>query len=241
MQGGEHRYEYSIGDGVSHWLYRHWGATPLLLAVGGALCVSCVLLVARARVYRDWQGRLEQPGAVLLGTLRAGLRPVQLFAGGEAHAGAFTSGVLRPRIWLPASLSPAQREAVLEHELAHVRDFDVLWFGVVGVLADVFWFLPGARLLERHLHERAEEAADAQAIARGISPASLARGILEQAAAGSLAGPLPRMAGSARRLERRLLALAPRPPRRRWQVALRLCLAAALTASVFLSIFGGYA
>jgi len=240
MQGGEHRYAYSVGDGVSHWLYRHWGATPLLIALAGSLGVSCVLLFARVRLYRDWQRRLERPAA-LLGSVRAGLRRVQLFGCDEPQVGAFTSGVLRPRIWLPASLAAEQRQAVLEHELGHVRDFDVLWFGVVGVLADLFWFLPGARLLERRLHERAEEAADAQAIARGVCPKRLARVILEQAAAVSLVGPVPRMAGSARRLERRLLALAARPPRRRWQIALRLCLAATLTASAFISVFGGYA
>ena len=106
MQGGEHRYAYSVGDGVSHWLYRHWGATPLLIALAGSLGVSCVLLFARVRLYRDWQRRLERPAA-LLGSVRAGLRRVQLFGCDEPQVGAFTSGVLRPRIWLPASLAAA--------------------------------------------------------------------------------------------------------------------------------------
>jgi hypothetical protein len=243
MSDGSQQFGYSVGDMFGHWLFRHVGGAPLLAVLCGVCAVSVCLLAARARQLVLWRDRLEQArGAALYRTVsRVAGRNVEIVTHAGARLGAFTSGILRPRVWLPAELQAVERDAVLEHELAHVRDLDVLWFGVVGILADLFWFMPGARYVERRLREHAEVAADARAIARGVAPDVLARSILAQANVALAGAPGARMAGAAARLERRLLALVPRTRESKKRMALRLVLASSLTLSVFRSLFLGYA
>jgi BlaR1 peptidase M56 len=241
MQGGDHHYDYSVGDMLGHGLFRQLGATPLLVVLTVLLALSASLLAARAFHFFRWRARLARAEAEANAreTLSVSGRVVQVITSVGDTLGPFTSGFLRPRVWLPANLDGVRRAAVLEHELAHVRDGDVLWFGLVGALADLFWFVPGARYLERRLHEHAEEAADARAVARGVAPRVLAESILAHTASPSFA-PAPRMIGSAARLRRRLAALAPRPRESKKWLVLRLVLAASLTLSVFRSLFFGY-
>jgi hypothetical protein len=242
MHGGDHRYGYSVGDMLAHGLFRYVGPTPMLLVLGALLAVSLALLALRARHLLLWQGRLgrAQASAAAVQVIPTSLQRSAVVTRALDTLGPFTSGLLRPRIWLPMGLGDRERAAVLEHELAHVHDCDVLWFGIVGVLTDLFWFVPGARALERRLHERAEEAADARALRRGIAPKVLAESILSQVSPALPGAPPARMVGTAARLQRRLLALAERPRRSRWQLALRLFAALCLTLSVFRSAFGGY-
>jgi hypothetical protein len=241
MQGGAHRYDYSVGDMLAHGLFRQLGPEPLLVTLTLLLLVSSALLLQRGRHFLGWRLQLGRDGAEALQveSIALPLRQARIVTRPGAF-GAFTSGVLFPRIWLSAELSGARRRAVLEHELAHARDADVLWFGLAGILTDLFWFVPGARFLERRLHDRAEQAADRRALARGVDPRALADSILDQASSALAIGPAPRMAGAASRLEQRLLALATWREPRRWQLGLRLVVAALLTASVFRSAFGGY-
>jgi hypothetical protein len=242
MRGGDRQYDYSVGDMLGHWLFRQVGSTPLLIVLGLVLAVSVLLLATRARQLVLWRARLKHAaaGAVTMEHARIAGRRVQIITRPDDSLGPFTSGVVHPRVWLPASLAGKEREAVLEHELAHVRDLDVLCFAVAGTLADLFWFVPGARYLERRLHESAEEAADARAIARGVAPEVLAHSILAQAAVPLPVAPPPRMLGSAVRLRRRLLALAPRPSESKKRSALRLVLALSFTLSALRSVFFGY-
>lgn len=242
MHNGGERYAHSAGDMVSSWLVRHVGPAPLLVVLGFLCAVSAALLVLRTRYFFAWRARLARAEARARceERVRLPLRTVPVLRALEGDIGPFTSGVLSPRIWLPATLGAAERRAVLEHELAHARDADVLWFGVVGVLSDLFWFLPGARWLERRFHDAAERAADACALASGVSARVLATSILAQARARLPSAP-PRMAGSAASLERRLRCLTERQSPRRAARWLGRGLAICLTASVFVSVFGGYA
>jgi hypothetical protein len=72
---------------------------------------------------------------------------------------------LRPVIVLPstllAELSPAQRDALIAHELAHVRRRDdlVRWLEVIALVA--FWWNPVAWFARRRLREAEEECCDA--------------------------------------------------------------------------------
>jgi hypothetical protein len=240
MRAGEKSYAYSAGDMAAHWLFRHVGSTPMLILLGFLLAVSVALLAARARQFLLWRTRLvrAEAAASAVETVRLGARRVAVITG---RLGPFTTGVVRARIWLPAELEASARTAVLEHELAHVRDLDVLWFGSLGILTDLFWFVPGARYLERFLHERAEVAADARAMARGVPPRVLAQSILDHVAVAPGGAPTARMSGGAASLQRRLLALAPRPRQGKPRQVLRLVLAALLVAGLFRSVFLGYA
>ncbi len=241
MQGGTHWYGYSVGDMLAHGAFRIVGAPAMLAVLAAVLLGGVVLLGRRARVYLQWRTRLRHAEANARGVevRRLGWRSVRIITLGSDDFGPCTSGLLRPCVWLPSHLDEPRRRAVLEHELGHARDGDVLWFGLAGVLSDIFWFVPGVRWLERQLCDRAEEAADASAVARGVSARLLAQSILEHAARGSV-HLQPGLGGAAARIEGRLLALARPIRRKRWQTALRIAGALALTLSVFMSSFGGH-
>ncbi len=54
----------------------------------------------------------------------------------------FILGVFRPRVYLPAGLSDADRAAVVAHETAHLRRGDQLWKPLGFLLLAAYWFNP---------------------------------------------------------------------------------------------------
>ncbi|HYW08956.1 MAG TPA: M56 family metallopeptidase, partial [Longimicrobium sp.] len=93
---------------------------------------------------------------------------------------AFTVGWLRPRIYvsasLPERLSPAELEALLAHEGAHVARRDPLRLSLLRFLALTLFWLPALRRLAEDLADEAEIRADDRA-ARG-RPLALASALL---------------------------------------------------------------
>ncbi len=61
---------------------------------------------------------------------------------------------------------PEQAEAVIAHELAHIRRFDWIGLVVARLATALFWFNPLAWLVARELAREAELAADAEALGR---------------------------------------------------------------------------
>ena len=123
---------------------------------------------------------------------------------------AFTSGWISPRVYvaksLPDLLNADELEAVLAHEIAHVRRRDPLrQFALRSLAATLFW-LPAIRKLVDDLADEAEIAADDFAAQRYSLP--LAAAILRMA--GADLGPLEPAVGFQRTdlLERRIRRLA---------------------------------
>lgn len=81
----------------------------------------------------------------------------------------FTARLLRPVIWLPLALLtrlPAEQlEALLAHELAHIRRLDWLWNGVQCVVEALLFFHPGVWWLGRRIRQEREHACDDLAVA----------------------------------------------------------------------------
>jgi beta-lactamase regulating signal transducer with metallopeptidase domain len=75
-----------------------------------------------------------------------------------------TLGFLKPVILIPAAmisqLSPQQVEAILVHELGHIRRKDYLLHLLVTVLEGLFFFNPFSRLLIRELKKEREHCCD---------------------------------------------------------------------------------
>jgi TonB family protein len=73
-------------------------------------------------------------------------------------------GITKPKLVLPKrvveSLTDQELEAVLLHEVAHVRRHDNLVSLFQSWLSCVFWFHPGIWLIDRHLLEERERACD---------------------------------------------------------------------------------
>jgi beta-lactamase regulating signal transducer with metallopeptidase domain len=76
---------------------------------------------------------------------------------------------LRPVIWLPAclltQLSPTQLEALLAHELAHVKRLDWIWNGAQRLIEALLFYHPGVWWLSRRIRQERENACDDIAVA----------------------------------------------------------------------------
>jgi bla regulator protein blaR1 len=91
-------------------------------------------------------------------------------------------GVFRPVILLPAGiedrLTPPQLEAVLAHELCHVRRRDNLLASIHMIVEALFWFLPRVWWIGARLVEEREHACDEEVLSLGNDPRDYAEGIL---------------------------------------------------------------
>jgi beta-lactamase regulating signal transducer with metallopeptidase domain len=81
----------------------------------------------------------------------------------------FTAHVLRPIIWLPLTmltqLPQAQIEALLLHELAHIRRLDWVWNGLQCLIEAILFYHPGMWWLSRRIRQEREYACDDLAVA----------------------------------------------------------------------------
>lgn len=91
-------------------------------------------------------------------------------------------GFLRPILLLPGGiaerLTPRQLEAVLAHELCHVRRRDNLTSAIHMIVEAVFWFHPLVWWIGARLVEERERACDEAVLSLGSEPQVYAEGIL---------------------------------------------------------------
>jgi bla regulator protein BlaR1 len=91
-------------------------------------------------------------------------------------------GWLRPILLLPAGiagrLTPPQLEAVLAHELCHVRRRDNLFASIHMMVEAMFWFHPLVWWIGAKLVEERERACDEEVLSLGSEPHVYAEGIV---------------------------------------------------------------
>jgi bla regulator protein BlaR1 len=113
---------------------------------------------------------------------RAGsTRPIAIrLSSGTLEPGVF--GVRRPVLLWPASISArltdSQIEAILAHELAHVRRHDNITAALHMVVQAAFWFHPLVWWLGARLVDERERACDQDVLRAGAEPDDYAEGIL---------------------------------------------------------------
>ena len=171
----------------------------------------------------------------------AGLRRVPDLRSGAGEAAACVAGALRPVVLVNeaalAALEEEEVEAVLLHELTHIRRRHLLLERAADLACALCWFQPLAWLARRELALQCEIDCDRHALA--------ASGLSRQAYAGAILRLLERSAVRPRRLSRGMGALrfsqtrrrlgqilaAPRRRRERWT-------AAALVLLLLLTVIG---
>ncbi len=160
-------------------LFTLW-ALGALIVVGrlGVGTIQARRLVGRARQVRDpeWADVLDAAA------LRLGIRrDVDLRVSGDVTM-PITSGILRPVVVLPdgaADWQPDRREAVLLHELAHVRRHDIAWHFLVRLVAAAYWFHPLVWSALRRFRAESERACDDLVLACGTRASDYAQHLLD--------------------------------------------------------------
>ena len=167
----------------------------VLYGLAAALAARTVLLAA-------WALRAARR-AELRGLALAAAAPRRLAGGGTAwivpaeQLAAHCAGLRRPRAVVSTGLlgllTPAEQEAVLRHEVAHIRLGHPRILLLGAVIARSYWWLPPARLAWTRLRRDLEAAADDEAAAAvGAAPllSALAKVALAAAPSPQSAAPL---------------------------------------------------
>lgn len=94
-----------------------------------------------------------------------------------------TFGTIKPIILIPASLllylTPAQLEAIITHELAHIKRHDYIHNIIQSAMEAIFFYHPCFWWINAYVREQRENACDDMAIQAGIAPKDLAYGLAE--------------------------------------------------------------
>lgn len=175
----------------------------LLIWLAGVLAVAAKWFIGWRRVARIV--RQAQPvsegralAAVRRSTERAGVRaPLRIVtSAAPLEPGVF--GWLRPVLFLPEGieehLSAAQLEAVIAHEICHVRRRDNLFAAIHSIVEALFWFHPLVWWIGARLVEERERACDEEVLETGNAPVVYAEGILRTCRF-YLESPAPCMSG----------------------------------------------
>ena len=92
-------------------------------------------------------------------------------------------GLFRPVLFLPTGVSerlmPKELEAILSHELCHVKRRDNLAAAVHLLVEAIFWFHPAVWWIGAQMMEERERACDEEVLANGSDPRTYAQSILK--------------------------------------------------------------
>ncbi len=170
LRGGEavemYRRALAAIDGVLPWLVQAWtlGICLLSLRLAGGLA-----LVARWKRRRLQPASLELQQRLVALAQRLGVRraiALRIAPGADTPA---VIGWLRPVVLLPASalsgLAPAQLEAVLAHELAHVRRHDYMVNLLQSIAETLLFYHPAVWYVSHQIRVEREYCCDDDAIA----------------------------------------------------------------------------
>lgn len=165
------------------------GAVDLLVAgyVVVVAVLACRRLAGVLSARRLHRRSLPAPVPVRHRALRlavqTGIAPPEVRLRPDCPGGAFTAGVRRPWIALDPALADGldacELDALLAHEMAHIRRRDPLLTLLTGMCRDLTFFLPGIHLATRWLRREQEEAADDLAAHATRRPGALASTILK--------------------------------------------------------------
>jgi TonB family protein len=163
-------------------------------------------------------------------------RPVHIAQSGLVDVPTLV-GWVRPAILMPASalaqLSPWQLEAIVTHELAHVRRHDYLVNALQNLVETLLFFHPAVWWLSNRLRLEREHCCDDMVVGLCGKPLAYARALatLEESRQSPLAFSLAATGGSLLSRVQRLVG-APSPTPRRPSLALVLCAIGLMTGAV---------
>lgn len=160
---------------------------PAGLWFAGAASVLARILFAQGvfMVFRSKRKQLFDPA--LLGEIKSLSEQLKLGRRVKVYeldrvSGPIAFGVARPGIGVPKGFTEqftlSQQQAMLAHELAHLRSRDPYWYLVANFATALFWWHPGVWWMRRQLHVASEFAADEAVLLLKNGPVTLAECLL---------------------------------------------------------------
>jgi beta-lactamase regulating signal transducer with metallopeptidase domain len=161
------------------WLGLLWGGGVLVLLA--AFVGALAQLRAMAREAEPARDAAVHSAAARVGRLLGVSRPVRILHTAD-RAMPMTWGLVYPVVMLPrdaASWSSSRLDAVLMHEIAHVKRLDYLTQFLARILCALLWFHPLAWYAARRLRIERELACDDLVLRAGSRPSEYAGHLLE--------------------------------------------------------------
>ena len=138
--------------------------------------VQIIRTYGLSKIPVDWRIYVQQH-AELMGIRKK----VQIWVS-DFVASPVTVGFLKPMILVPAAainhLSPQQLEAVLLHELAHIRRYDYLLNLLVNIIRTILYFNPFVTALVKSLEREREKSCDEMVLQFQYNPFQYATALL---------------------------------------------------------------
>lgn len=173
-------------DASARWVPNMWEGfliawVVVALALGGWLLMgflSVNRIVRRATPLdgRGWSGPLYELAD------RLGIDRTPRIVRSDEVKMPFAAGLVTPTIVLPAESDgwdDERRQAVLMHELAHIRRNDLLGHTLGRIACAIYWFHPLVWRAARRLRIESERACDDLALVCGLRPSNYAEHLLE--------------------------------------------------------------
>jgi len=183
--------EISNGDFSIKAVVHKYASGIGLLYLAGILVQTAILIASllKIRWYKNQKSlHINQLWQIRMESLQDALhikRKVTLYFG-ERIAGPFTTGWIKPVIFFPLAslnnLSIEQVEAILTHELAHIKRNDYLWNLLQRFMDMILFFNPVTWALSAEIRREREYCCDDMVLGRNSSSVSYAKALflLEQ-------------------------------------------------------------
>jgi len=169
-------YGFSPADILASLIGIEWVKKGVLLLMG----ITAGRLLFFRRPQNPSQDLTPYPFPIQTPLLKKRLKNIALLISKEVNI-PFAMGVWKKKIVLPERMVREQSweevEAVIAHELHHLRFFDPLLFWILRTVQLVFWWIPTETAL-RKITRSIDVDCDRAAVSYGLDPASLAGGIL---------------------------------------------------------------
>lgn len=179
-------YSVSVPDVLYSWALDHIGEYSITVVLGGVLLTSLVLIARRLISWVQFERSRFLDRKLVCKPIeirKLAIRRIDIYVSPSYSGSPFTGGLLKPYICFPEGtygmLTGEEREAVVAHEIGHIRHFDLQQSLMLSIMGDLFWFVPFYRLVSCEIDGLREIVADQYAAKSKVGHAVLAQAMIK--------------------------------------------------------------